>query len=479
MRKLKARFCVRGNLQVKGVDYFDVYAPLIQWSTVRMMMTMALVMGLKTKQVDYSNAFAQAELRDKEEVYIELLQGFNAPREGDFILKLNKALYGQVVAPQRWFEKLSAALEKAGLKASANDPCLFLGDKVICVVYCDDCLFFAKDDADIEGVVSHLQVPTSDGGSGLELEYENQDVAGFLGLDIKKLDKGRLRFTQTGLINRVLALTGMTECNAKDTPAAQTALGADKDGAPRREGHKWKYAAAIGMLMYLAQNSRPDIAFAVHQCARFLHNPKASHEEAVKRICRYLKGTREEGLIFNTGGDLLQLDCFVDANFAGNWGAEDPEDPVSVKSRTGYVIKLAGCPLIWGSKLQQMIALSSTESEYLALSYSMRSLLPLRALATELLSHLDQKFEGAVIKSTVFEDNNGCIAMAKTKKISPRTKHIATHVHFFKSHIKSDANPDGNIDIQKVDTRIMEADGLTKGLGSVQFKNIRKLLCRW
>ena len=75
----------------------------------------------------------------------------------------------------------------------------------------------------------------------------------------------------------------------------------------------------------------------VHQCARYSHNPKASHEEAVKRICRYLKGTRDEGLIFNTGGDLLQLDCFVDANFAGNWDSEDPEDPASVKSRTGYV----------------------------------------------------------------------------------------------------------------------------------------------
>ena len=106
-------------------------------------------------------------------------------------------------------------------------------------------------------------------------------------------------------------------------------------------------------------------------------------------------------------------------------------------------------------------------------------MLPLRALAAELLKHLDKKFAGAVIKSTVFEDNNGFIVMTKTKKISLRTKHVATHVHFFKSHIKSDANPDGKIEIEKIDTMIQEADTVTKGLGAVQFKIIRKLLCGW
>ena len=93
--------------------------------------------------------------------------------------------------------------------------------------------------------------------------------------------------------------------------------------------------------------------------------------------------------------------------------------------------------------------------------------------------HLDKTFSGAVVKSTVFEDNNGCISMSKTKKISPRTKHIATHVHFFKSHIKSDANPNGDIEIEKIDTTLQQADTMTKGLGAVQFKAIRKLLCGW
>ena len=91
------------------------------------------------------------------------------------------------------------------------------------------------------------------------------------------------------------------------------------------------------MLLYLASNSRPDIAFATHQCACFTHSPKASHEAAILRICCCLQGTKDDGLIFTPTTD-LNVDCYVDADFAGLFGVEDPTDPISVKSRTGHVI---------------------------------------------------------------------------------------------------------------------------------------------
>ena len=92
--------------------------------------------------------------------------------------------------------------------------------------------------------------------------------------------------------------------------------------------------------MYLASNSRPDIAFAVHQCARFSHCVRASHEKSILRFCKYLKGTRENGLIMRPNRK-LKVECFVDAGFAGLCAAENPEDPISVKSRTGYLIKFS------------------------------------------------------------------------------------------------------------------------------------------
>ena len=106
----------------------------------------------------------------------------------------------------------------------------------------------------------------------------------------------------------------MEDCNKKATPAARMPLGTDADGRPFKE--KWKYSSVIGMLLYLSSNSRPDIQFAVHQCARFTHCPRASHAEAIKRICRYLQGTKEKGTIFSISKD-MKLDCYVDTDFAG------------------------------------------------------------------------------------------------------------------------------------------------------------------
>jgi hypothetical protein len=96
-----------------------------------------------------------------------------------------------------------------------------------------------------------------------------------------------------------------------------------------------------------------------------------SHEEALKRIGRYLKGTINEGLVLHPS-DSLDIDCYVDADFAGLWPHEDKQDPSCVKSRTGFAICVANCPVIWSSKLQGDIATSTMEAEYSALSMTMR-----------------------------------------------------------------------------------------------------------
>jgi hypothetical protein len=105
------------------------------------------------------------------------------------------------------------------------------------------------------------------------------------------------------------------------------------------------------MLMYLSANTRPDIAYAVQQAARHTYAPRASHKVAVKRILHHLCGTRDKGVYFQPNRS-NQIDCRVDADFAGLFGVEDGQDPVSVKSRTGYVIFFCGVPLLWVSKLR-------------------------------------------------------------------------------------------------------------------------------
>jgi hypothetical protein len=116
------------------------------------------------------------------------------------------------------------------------------------------------------------------------------------------------------------------------------------------------------------------------------------------------------------------LDCYVNANFAGMCGYEDEQDPVSVKSCTGFVLTLYGCPAIWSSKLQAKITLSSTAAKYVAFSMAMHELLPMHVLLQELADKLTLPSIGSsLVRSVVFEDNQGCLSPVEVPKICPAT----------------------------------------------------------
>ena len=142
----------------------------------------------------------------------------------------------------------------------------------------------------------------------------------------------------------------------------------DVNGIPRKDN--FHYRSLVGQLNYLMQSTHPEIQYTVHQCARFSDDPKHSNEVAAKRIVRYLKVTPDEGIILKP--DKTQgLTCYVNANYAGEWTPDCAMDPRACLSRTGYVIFYANCPIIWSSKLQMTIALSTTEAEHVALLTSM------------------------------------------------------------------------------------------------------------
>ena len=197
------------------------------------------------------------------------------------------------------------------------------------------------------------------------------------------------------------------------------------------------YASVVGMMLYLCGHSRPDISFAVHQCARYTFAPKRSHEKALIRIGRYLKGTADKGLTLQPTPDLT-LDCYPDADFAGLWNYESPHDPHCVRSRTGYLITLCNCPVIWVSKLQTAIALSTMEAEYIALSQACRDLFPIIDLVNELsqvLNHASPSSPRLHIR--VHEDNVSALTLGKLepRRMTPRSKHYALKYHWFREHI--------------------------------------------
>ena len=468
IRKLKARLCVRGDQQIEGVDFFETYAPVVQWSTVRLLLVMSLVLGLATKQVDYTLAFVHADIDD--EVYVEMPYLFST--EG-YVLRLRKSLYGLRQAPLSFFKLLKSGLEARGFVQSKYEPCLFKSKDCICLTYVDDCLFYSRSADIIDKYLESLKRPEP---TSFQLNVEDS-VAGFLGIHMRHFEENGDRFielTQTGLIERVLAAMGMEDCKAVSTPAeAKKPLGKDDNGEARQEA--WSYSSVVGMMMYLAANSRPDIAFAVHQCARFTHQPKRSHEKALKRIARYLAGTRTKGMILQPKAELA-LDMYCDADFAGLWNAEDSDDPICVRSRTGYVITLGEMPVLWVSKLQTEISLSTTEAEYIALSTGMRSLLPLRNLVKDVSDSLGVKRNEISSVSAVWEDNNACLKLVNDPypNMSPRTKSIAVKYHWFREKIV-----EGEIEAKRIDTALQKADIFTKGLAKDDFERKRKMICGW
>jgi len=473
--KKKARFCVRGNHMSRlakegGMDPFETYSPVVQWSSVRLMLILTIIHGLETRQVDYVNAFAQAELT--KDVFIDMPLGFQHANDEECVLWLKKSLYGMTDAPLMFFELLKSNLEAIGFKQQKNhDPCLFFHKDAICLSWVDDCLWMGRDGKALDELIRRMKDER-----GMDLKVESYDVSAFLGIQFTR--KGHsIELKQDGLLNKILEDCGMLDCNSISTPADATTLGKDTTGAPFNES--WNYRSVVGKLLYLAGNSRPDIAFAVHQVARFSHDPRQSHAVAIKRICRYLQGTKDRGLVMRPTGE-WKIDCWVDADFCGLWGSEDPEDPVVAKSRTGYIITLAGCPLMWVSKLQSEVSVSTMMAEYVALSTAMRDMLPLKRLVKEVSKVIAGKDNVvAMMKSDVWEDNNGCITVAKAPRITPQSKFFAVKYHFFREHICTDDHPEREINLEKIDTNSQLGDIFTKGLVEAKFTPLRDLLMGW
>jgi hypothetical protein len=476
VKKFKGRFCVRGDRQKEGIDYFDTWAPVIQWTTVRTMLILAAKLGLHLAQANITAAFVHARLKPTDEIYVRQPEGYKryGPNGEELVLKLKRAVYGLKQSPWYFFNHLKKHLEAQGLKQSAEDPCLFVGNTVIVLIYVDDLLMFLKDDSEFDKLLAALRAA--------DISIRREGTAeGFLGVQIDRVDTDhgpQITLTQSGLTKRIVEALGLcsTMSTKIDTPAEASPLSKDANG-PAAQG-LFNYPAVIGMLLYLSGHSRPDIAFAVHQCARYTFAPKRKHELALIRIGRYLKGTMKEGLIMRPT-TCPCIDCFPDADFAGLYGHEDSQDPHCARSRTGYVILAFGCPVLWKSKLQTEIALSTMEAEYVALSTACKDLIPIIALVKELRRAVGLPEEVTTnLHTKVHEDNVGALTLAKLEpaRMTPRSKHYAIKYHWFREYV---SKPTNQVTIVKIETANQLGDIFTKGLTKVTFVHLRRMLMGW
>ena len=466
--KHKARLCAHGGMQKWGENYWETYSPTVSWLSVRALLAVGIIHDLSTSTVDFTLAFPQVDLDI--DVFMELpigCVGPNGDRKG-YVLKLNKSLYGLKQASHNWFNYLGEALSNRGFIQSQVDKCVWFKEGIVLLQYVDDLLIVGINDE----IVANFKKILAEGKENF-IFTDGGPLESYLGVEVSKNNNGSFELKQSFLIEKIIkTIIGEDDIlHETNVPAAKELLHKDPDGLERK--HEFNYRQAVGMLTYLQGTTRPDIAMAVHQCARFSSNPKRSHEKAIIKILRYLKGTKDKG-IFLCPETKKGIECYVDASFASGWRPDHANDASNVLSRTGYIIYYAGCPIHWCSKMQSEIALSTAESEYIALSQAMRETIPFMRFMTELDIIFPIYLPKPKLYCKIFEDNEACISMATSIKFTPRTKHLALKYHHFRSWVSK-----GLLEVVHVPTTQQLADTLTKPLDHQLFKKFRYEISGW
>jgi hypothetical protein len=285
------------------------------------------------------------------------------------VLKLIRNIYGQKQAGRVWNQYLVKKLHDIGFEPSSIDESVFYKGLCIFIVYVDDGIFVSPKQDLVDQAIKDLT------NIGLKLEDQGYP-SDYVGVNINRRDSTTIELSQPALIQDIIKdMNTGPLTSPKPVPARSSRILHYFPESPNFSG-PFDYQSAVGKLNYVAQLTRPDIAYAVHQCARFSTCPKKEHGDAIEYICKYLKGTPHIGItlkpIKNQG-----FRVYADADFSGNWIKNYPAiDPSTAKSRSGWIITYANCPILWASKLQGPIARSTTEAEYISLSESLRDLKP-------------------------------------------------------------------------------------------------------
>ncbi|KAH9733860.1 Integrase catalytic domain-containing protein [Citrus sinensis] len=406
--------------------------------------------------MNVKTAFLHGNL--EEEILMAQPEGFVEEGTEDMVCLLKKSLYGLKQSPRQWYLKFDEFMLNHNFSRSEYDNCVHFrklnsGDQINLLLYVDDMLIACKHRAEVEKLKTELMTV-----------FEMKDLgpaAKILGMQIKRdRDAKTLFLTQSGYLKRVVSRFGMVNSKPVTTPVAAH-FKLSKQQEPEEEVYidhmkRIPYSSAVGSIMYAMVCTRPDVAYGIGLVSRFMGNPGKEHWEAVKWLLRYLKGTEEYGVVFgqvnNASSKVLG---YVDSDFAGDLDRR--------RSVTGLVFTLCGGAVSWKSTLQSVVALSTTEAEYIALTVAVKEAIWLKGLVTEL--GLEQE------SVTVNCDSSSAIQLSKNPKYHERTKHVDVRMHFIREEIRS-----GVINVIKIPTEVNPADMLTKPLPTVKFRNSLDLI---
>ena len=361
-------------------------------------------------------------------------QGYVDPQSPNAICKLHKAIYGLKQAPRAWYNELMNFLVSQGFIRAASDSSLFINyhstKAIYLIVYVDDIIITGPDSSHL---LTFIQV--------LATRFALKDLGSlsyFLGVEVIPTTTG-LFLSQRKYVCDLLQQLGMLDTKAATTPLSVGTQLTATSGTTLPEPKD--YRAALGSLQYLTL-TRPDVAFAVNRLSQFMQSLTLDHWHALKRLLRYVNGTKDQGLLLHRDSPPT-LHGFVDADWAGN------KDDYT--STMGHVIFLGRNPLTWCSKKQKGVARSSNEAEYRAIAHTTAELLWIRNLFIELRIPVTPQ-------PVLYCDNLGA-TLSANPVFDSKMKHLALAFHFICEHVQN-----GTLKVVHVPTGDQLADFLTKPL---------------
>jgi hypothetical protein len=446
VEKFKARLVAKGFSQRFGIDYNETFAPVAHQESLRTLLAMSALNKLRLRQLDVVGAYLNGEIDEK--LYMCQPEGFsNDPTK---VWRLSKAIYGLKQAGCVWNKKINEYLVNTlEFKRCISDPCIYIfrqgGNLIIIGLYVDDMILAHNSNSLAESIVSKI-------GSEFQITDLNEPKR-ILGMNlIYDCDNGTISLNQATYIRELMGQFNMTSCKPIKTPH-QPGLYLDKSMAPKDDSERSKmklipYGSLVGALNYISTHTRPDISTAVGSLCRYISDPGPGHWTAAKRVLQYLSCTQEYSLVYNQKEN-DRIITYSDAD----WG----QDIDTRRSTTGYVVLLAGSPICWKSKRQSTVATSSVHAEYMALYDTIREVIWLRTLLTE-IGFPDRG------PSKIYGDNQGCLSIANNVRTDTRTKHIDIKFHFSREQLQS-----GAINLEYCPTGEMVADSLTKPSNTTKF----------
>lgn len=446
VQRYKARMVARGFSQKEGIDYDEVFAPVVRFNTVRAILALAAQYDLEVDQLDVKTAYLNGYI-DKE-IYMKQPAGFEDPQQPEAVCLMKRSLYGLKQSGRCWNKEIDQFLRSLGYRKTSADPCIYVKGSgatlVFLSLYVDDVIIASRSRKLLDKEKLKLM-------DGFEMEDQGP-IHHILGMAVTRArDQGKLYMSQEVYVRDMLKRFGMEECKPISTPMEinkkMVKLGPDDPGEKAGE-----YMAAIGCLLWLSMGTRPDIAQSVAYLAQYCKNPSTEHWCALKRVLRYLQGSKHLSMVYQKfdGNKLL---AYSDADWAG--------DIEKRRSTSGFAFLLGGGAISWLSRLQPVVALSTTEAEYIALTSAAQEHVWLTRLFREIGF-------GDALGNVIYEDNQGAIHLARDPVAHKRVKHIEIRYHFIRDKVES-----GEIILEYCPTNDMVADIFTKALSRDKFQRFR------